>query len=231
MKLHLDHSRPLVMAAGLCLLLLAGCGGGPAAVTSPSASSLSQAAPSTVSSSAPVGPRLLALLTTVRSQLREAYRRGRDGASVRLVVGDYGITPAPSTATSALERYVKSRPSSNLDLVNSLGALKGGLADAYDNGRGGGPFQSPPSISAALKRYLDAHPATAEYASRVTVFYCSGNLPATAARTFIDVLFWAEGAKMWAAGQMAPGLNDVMFYMTRPSADVPWQRVGIAPVG
>ena len=109
--------------------------------------------------------------------------------------------------------------------------LRGGFADAYHYGREGKPFDSPPAIYAALQRYLDALPATANKASRVTVFYRSVNPRATATRASIDVLFWAEGARMSAAGQMAPGLNDVVFVMTRPSSDVPSQRIAAAPVG
>jgi len=214
-------------------LLLAGCAG---KTTSPSTASPSSgpppAAPSSMSLAAATTPRLLALVTSARAGLWKAYLRGRDGASVKAVVGDYGsLRPVPSTATSALKRYIRFRRSSHLDAVNSLAALKGGLADAYDNGREGKPFEASPSIYAALQRALDAHPGTANKASRVTIFYCSGRPGATTRRAYIDVLFWAEGARMWAAGQMAPGLNDVVFFMTRSAAGLPWQRVGVAPVG
>ena len=64
------------------------------------------------------------------------------------------------------------------------------------------------------------HPEVAKAQDSFRVLWCDA-----------DTARGLEGPRMWAAGQMAPGLNDVVFSMTRPAADVPWQHIGVAPVG
>lgn len=228
----LAQGRTIATAAGLCLLLLAGCGSGNATAPSPSASALPLAAPSVRWSPAPTGARLVALVTTVRSGLWEAFRRGREGESLESDPDPLLPPRFAGPSVSALRRYLRSRASPDLDLVGSESSLRGAFADAYYDGSEGRAFEASPSVSAAIQRYFDTHPAAANGASRVAIFCCSGGSPApTATRWDMEIVFWAEGPRMQAAGQIAPGLNDVMFYMTRHSAHLPWQHISVAPTG
>ena len=181
--------------------------------TTQSQSSASATAAVGVSSTASVEPALSDLLATVRSGLQDAYQRGRDGEPV----------PKSWQAVAALRRYVAAQSPSDLDLVSSRASLLDALRQAYQRGRDGESFEPEPSTAAALQQYLDDHPEAANRASRAIVVVPWTAADATDTDGGSMALFWADGAKMWSAGAMAPGLNEMPFDMTRQSANEPWQ--------
>jgi hypothetical protein len=206
------HGWWLIVAVALGSLLISGCASGHGGTTSQASPSPSAAPRFSSSSFEKASPELRALLTTVQSDLWDAYQRGRDGEA---------FWPSPP-ALAALRAYIRANPSPELAFFTSRSTLRVALKRAFERGRSGDPFQPPSAISRSVQYYIERNPGVANHASRA-IFVTVEGTDGTPTKHGVDALFWADGPRMYAAGYMAPGLTLGMLSLTRPSVDSPWR--------
>ena len=133
-----------------------------------------------------------------------------------------------ASSPSALASATPAAPQSS-DLLMIRGALK----NAYLRGQARRPFKVEPAIMSALRKSFASDPAMLNGASRaVFVWACPVEMPqygyrSTPTKRYVDVLVWADGEEMIAAGTVAPGYSQTMMSLSRSSTSDAWHVDGL----